>query len=694
MISKKQLARAVQSIGRVQPVPAMIQFGGGCDFETPPLSTPSGLCRAAQNYEADVMGGYARVLGYERHDGRPAPSAATAVVLDITLTGSIAVGNTVTGVTSAATAVVVAVESGYIVVTKVVGTFVSGEVLNVAAAPQATTTSAAHGASTPALRAYYKNLAADEYRDDIAAPTGVGNSLGGFRFNGVTYTWRNNTGGTAASLWKSSSIGWTAVALGRQLSFTSGGTYVIAEGDTITGATSAATAVITRVVLTSGTFAGGTAAGKLIFASQTGTFQSENLNVGANLNVATIGGNSAAITMLPGGRFEHVVENFGGAANTTRVYGCDGVNKGFEFDGTVFVPIDTGMTADTPLHVHVNQLQLFFSFGGSVQHSGPGTPYVWSAILGASELAMGDTVTGFQAQPGSESVGAMAIFTRNRTAILYGTGVSNWKLNTYRKELGAYAYTNQDVGYTMFLDDQGVTSLKTAQSYGNFAHAALSSRIKSWVNGKRTKATASCVVRDKSQYRLFFSDAYVLYFTFSKLGGMMPVKLANAATWAWSSEESDGSEVVYFGSTNGMVYQMERGTSFDGAEISHNINIAWDFLGSPNLVKRFHHARLEVSGDGYSEFAFTYKLGYASTEIAQPGTQSEALSFSSGTWDDGVSEYDSGITWDGTTLAPALVDMGGEGENLSLIIRGSSDYFEAVRFSGAVVHHSKRRYLR
>ncbi len=84
------------------------------------------------------------------------------------------------------------------------------------------------------------------------------------------------------------------------------------------------------------------------------------------------------------------------------------------------------------------------------------------------------------------------------------------------------------------------------------------------MNGKRTKVTASCVVRDKSQYRLFFSDGYVLYFTFSKAGGFMPVKLPNAATWAWSSEESDGSEVVYFGSTNGMVYQMERGTSFDG----------------------------------------------------------------------------------------------------------------------------------
>lgn len=72
--------------------------------------------------------------------------------------------------------------------------------------------------------------------------------------------------------------------------FTSGGTYVVKPGDVITGATSAATATVIGVRLTSGTWAGGDAAGSLIVEGDSGTFQSENLNVGANSNVATIGG--------------------------------------------------------------------------------------------------------------------------------------------------------------------------------------------------------------------------------------------------------------------------------------------------------------------------------------------------------------------------------------------------------------------
>ena len=693
MLSRTAIARAVKSLSQAAPRPAIIRFIGGADFETPALSTPSGFLRAVQNYECDVFGGYARVVGYERFDGRPSPSAGIASVIDITLTGAIAVGDTVTGVTSAATGVVIAVVTGYIVVTKIVGTFVSGEVLNVAAAPQATTTSAAHGASTALLRAQYKNLAADNYRTDIVVPVGSGSSLGGIKFDGVKYTWRNNAGGTAANLWKSTSTGWSQITLFNEISFTVGAIAIPAEAATLTQG--GVTATLKRLVLTSGTFAAGSAAGRFIITNPAGG----NFGAGA----ATLTGGvtctltaiQTAITLLPSGRYEFIVENFAGGTGTRRIYGCDSVNRGFEFDGTVLVPISTGMTTDKPSHVHAHKKQLFFSFFGSSQHSAPGTPYVWSVILGASEIGMGDTVTGYATQPGSETVGALAIFTRNRMDILYGTGVSNWSLIEYRAELGAYAYSVQDVGYTVFLDDQGVMSLKAAQTFGNFAHAALSARMKTWLNGKRGLVTASCISRNKSQYRLFFSDGYVLYITFGadKIIGLMPVKLGHAATWAYSSEESDGSETIYFGSTNGMVYQMEKGTSFDGDAIVHNINLAWDFLKTPQLVKRFHDASLEVSGSGYAEFSFTYSLGYGSTEIAQPGAQTETSSFSAAVWDAAGFTWDSFI-WDGQTLIPSIVDMGGEAENISLIIRGSSDYHEAIRFSGAMLNWAPRRYLR
>lgn len=76
------------------------------------------------------------------------------------------------------------------------------------------------------------------------------------------------------------------------LEFTSGGTYEVVAGNTVTGATSAATGIVVAVTLVSGSWAAGTAAGTLLIKRRTGAFQAENLNVGANSNVATIAAGS------------------------------------------------------------------------------------------------------------------------------------------------------------------------------------------------------------------------------------------------------------------------------------------------------------------------------------------------------------------------------------------------------------------
>jgi hypothetical protein len=86
----------------------------------------------------------------------------------------------------------------------------------------------------------------------------------------------------------------------RFLQFTSGGTYEPQIDDTLTGHTGAATAIIVAIKVTSGTWAGGDAAGEFIVKTQTGTFEAEDLDVGANLNIASIAGDSTYVAPLLG----------------------------------------------------------------------------------------------------------------------------------------------------------------------------------------------------------------------------------------------------------------------------------------------------------------------------------------------------------------------------------------------------------
>lgn len=679
------------------PVPKIqldfIPFSRGLDTTSPPLMMHPGAVRAGQNYECDINGGRVRCTGYERFDGQAKPSDGIYSILNITLTGSISVDNTITGVTSGATAKVLAVVSGYLVITKIaVSTFVSGETLNVGGTPQATTTSVAmaSGASTSLLNAQYKNLAADSYRSDIAAVPGSGNILGVAQLSGTKYAFRNNAGGTAAVMYKSSSSGWTLVSFGEEVSFSNANTSVT-DADTLTQG--GVTATIARVVVETGTLLSGVNTGRLIITGRAGGSFAAGAATSTGGGTLTLSGAQTAITFSPGGRFEFVRANFGGAANTTKLYGCDGVNRGFEFDGTNVIPIATGMTTDTPSYVAAHKNQLFFAFGGSVQHSSPGSPYAWSAITGAAELAMGDTVTGFMPQPGSEANGALAIFTRNTISILYGSSVLNWQLITYRQEVGAYARSIQHIGSTLMFDDRGITTLQTSQNFGNFADATLSKLVRSWLNERRTKVIASCIARDKNQYRIFFTDDYALYVTMdnNKVVGMMPQLLGHSVTCITSDETTDGSEEIFFGSDNGFVYQMEKGTSFDGDAIEAYMYLPYNNAKSPRVNKRYRRAMFEISGSGYAEFTFGYELGYNSTLIQQPASESITTSFSSTSWDSFT--WDA-FVWDGQTLMPSTAYMAGVAENVSLVIRSSSDYFAPTRFSAAILHYTPQRLIR
>lgn len=676
-----------------------IALDGGWDTTTPPLMRNPGAVRNAQNVECGILRGYRYCDGYERFSGLAKPSDAAYSVLTASITGAWATGNTLTGATSGATGIIVAaVDDGssdeYFVLTAVSGTYQAGENLQIGGTTRAVAEDAQtqDGAPTAKLHAQYKNAAADYYRALIAAVPGSGDVRGVWLYNDVVYAFRNNAGGTACDMHKSSGSGWTAVSLGRSLAYTSGSEQ-IAEGSTITGATSGATAVLRRQTVRTGSVGAGSAVGIFVFATVTGTFQNgENLQVAA-VTKAVANGADAAITMLPDGRFEFENANFGGTAQTKRMYGVDGVNKAFEFDGTYFVPIATGMTTDAPTHLTIHKNHLVVSFGGSVQHSSPGAQYTWSPITGASELAIGDNVTGFMKQPGSTDTAALAIFSRNKISVLYGTGVSNWNLVTYADEQGAYQGSIQQIGYTLMLDDRGLTSLQTSTNYGNFSHSTLSQKLQDWIAAQRFKVNTSCICRDKNQYRIFFNDNYALYVTMdgAKVRGMMPQLYNDEVVCCSSGEMNDGTEAMFFGSSDGFVYQMDKGTSFDGDEIERYAHLAFNFSGSPRARKRYKHAEFEIQGEGYSEFMASAEIAYGRAETLQPVEKTLLTDLSATQWD--VFTWDA-FTWDGITLNAFGISLEGTGDNISIIVRSTSDYFLPLTFSAVLLDYSERRRLR
>lgn len=669
------------------------KFGGGLDLVTPVLSISPGSALAAMNYEPAPLGGYQRIDGFERYDGRASPSAAVYYYVTYTLTGTVAVGNTVTGVTSGATAVVAVVGDGVLALTKMsVTPFVSGETINVSGAPQGTLTAVPLRGGYPDgySDAVALNAAADLYRADILKVNGAARTIRGvWMYKGVLYAFQDNAGGTACEMFKATASGWAAVALGRELSFTSGGTYVIAAGDTITGETGGATAVVTRVVLESGSWSGGDAAGRLIFASQTGTFQAETIKVGANLNVATLAGNSAAITLLPAGRYEFINYNFTGSADTLRMYGCDGVNRAFEFDGTVFVPIATGMTTDTPVYIGTHQNMLALSFRGSVQLSAIGNPYDWTVLSGASELGVGETVTGLASQPG----GALAIFTRNSVMQLSGTSTADFVLSPISAEVGAIGRTVQNIGEAYGLDDRGVIQISRTQSYGNFNHAAISRKAQPIIDDMRSVVVASAVYRSRTQYRLYGSDGtgVIVGIEGKKIVGITQFAYPVNVTCACSCEDATGKDVVFFGADNGYVYQADKGSSFDGEAIEAYLRMPFNNARSPRYRKRYRKVALEMSAVGYASIRVQPEFTYGDEDVASHPTSEATVQGTGGYYD--VDNYEE-IFYDARVVSSPEFSIAGTGLNVSLIFYSNTDIDLGHTLQGAMLHYTVRRLSR
>ncbi len=676
-----------------------VSYPGGLDLVTPSLRLQPGALRDCLNFEVAAFGGYARVGGYERTDGQFAPSAAATTTVQVSLFVNVpTIGQVVTQATTGATGTVIAVATTpapYIALTKVTGIFDQSNILT-------TPGPVVVGVATPLTvgldaktKAIYAAAAADVYRALIQKVPGTGPVRGvvGMEFAGTDqlYAFRDNVGATAALLYKATPAGWVQVPYYNTVSFTSGGTAVPLDGDTLTQG--GVTATIKRVVWQSGAWSG-TAAGQFIITNPSGGNFAAGAATTTSTAAVTISGVQTPITMAAGGRFEFDKGNFSGQLVTRRIYGCDGVNPCFEFDGDTLTPIFTGLSPDRPAHIRIHKNILFVSQQSSMVYSAAGDPFKWSSVDGGGEIATGDTVNGMITLPGSQTTATLGVYMQSNTAFLYGSDPTTFNFVLFNTDIGAVPYSVQNMFDTFFLDDFGVVTLKTTLNYGNFLPTTLTKNIYPFIARERGNLMASAVNRAKGQYRLFFRDGYGLYCTVlnQQYLGSALVLFPDVITCADITHLSDGEEATYVGSESGYVFQMDMGTSFDGAPIDAYITTAWDPVKSPRILKRFRAASIEVQGDSYAEIQYGWQMGYGNSQIPQlpdislPLNLSNVPHWDEFTWDEFV--------WDGSGLTPTDTDETGTAENISVIISSGSNYTAPYTVNSIIHHYSMRRGMR
>lgn len=307
--------------------------------------------------------------------------------------------------------------------------------------------------------------------------------------------------------------------------------------------------------------------------------------------------------LLPGGDYKVKVHNFYGASSLVAAYGCDGVNKGFKFDGTTFTQITTGMTVDVPVLVAINRNHLFFAFaGGSLQHSPPGDPVgTWTPVTGAAELGVGDEMVALEMLVGQ----VLAIWTTSKVYLLSGTSSADWVLSLHSNNVGAQSGTVQVFGETpLFVYGGNLTSLEATQAYGNFTSKSVSKQVDRLLESLLAiGVVGSCVSVGTSQYRLFFANGMALTAT-SRGDGLeyMLLELPSAPSLLFSDQDE-----TLFGDDNGFVYKADSGKTHNGEDIPSFLRLRYTDFSMPRTRKALR--RMELLIEDFGGVNLSLKVG-------------------------------------------------------------------------------------
>ena len=392
-------------------------------------------------------------------------------------------------------------------------------------------------------------------------------------------------------------------------------------------------------------------------------------------------------TLSPGGQYEFVQANFTGSAASNNLYGVDGVNKLFSFDGTTFTQITGRITPDAPIHLEVlpSQVLLLAYRGGSFLFCAVGDPTTFDPVDNGGEIAVSDEITGMSVQANN----SCAIFCRNRTYVLYGKSYVDFDLQTLSRNTGAMPGSIQTISDAIYLDDRGLARLDRVQQFGNFDMATVSQKIEPLLRRYITRVTASFVIKEKNQYRLCFDDGTGIIATMygQEVSGFSSFDFGRVVRCAYSGEDSTGKEVVYFGSDDGFIYQAEKGSSFDGEELSFVCRPAFANFRSPDSKKRWKKLILEVDTAGTCTLNVTPDFNYSDPDVPFEGSTEIVVMGGGGYWDEAIWDES---RWSAASTFTADIYIHGVSRNISVVVSGSTTEDPPHILNSYLVHYSPR----
>lgn len=577
------------------------EFRGGLISNLSPLQQgvqAPGSARLLKNFEPSVDGGYMRIEGYNKYDSVFVPAYGTPKVQGSGQTGTtLLISNILT----------TPVEGDTFTVAGVTGTY------TIAAA--GVSYNSTYKIATVTLTAALASSPADKAAVTFASHTGTVKGVAAW--NNTVIASRN------ADIYSTTGTGFTKISVPYY------GT-VLVNGAGQTGSTVAVDG-LTKAPQIGDTFSiAGVEKVYTVLAVPTVTSTAATVSIYPSL--ASSPADNAAITWLSANRASSSKTRFSKYRlnSTEKIVGVDSTNYPFIYDGTTFKVLSdktTDILGAEFVISHKNQL--FFVKGEKIIFTAPYTDDDFTAAAGAGVISVGGLITGIIVFRET-----LIIFTEKTISQLAGTTIQDFSLQPITKNVGCVASdTIQEVGGdVMFLGPEGLRLLGATDRIGDFSLGVVSKPIQPEMTLliKANSTFASCVIKQKSQYRIF---GYNDNITASNAKGILGTQIAGEATGgiAWAelvgfkcfvadSDYQDQTETIVFANNDGYVYEMEQGNSFNGSNIVASFATPYVPINDFRIRKTFYKLYLYTDPQGSVTTSVNLKLDFDDQGSIQPPT--------------------------------------------------------------------------
>jgi len=187
-------------------------------------------------------------------------------------------------------------------------------------------------------------------------------------------------------------------------------------------------------------------------------------------------------------------------------------------------------------------------------------------------------------------------------------------------------------GDLIFLAPDGFRTVAGTARIGDVELGTISQAIQPIINdilNTEDLQFSSVVIRDKSQYRMFYSaDTEPVVSSKGIIGTLRP----NGFEWSetlgiqapaiTSGFDSNGVEKFYHGDRDGFIYNHDTGSSFNPAGTSTNVEAEYqspDFdYGDLGTLKTLDYAKISFTPEGECQPTLRYKFDYEDNTVPQP----------------------------------------------------------------------------